>query len=81
MMEIDLARHVVRAAFRSSRELGDLLPFLKEHLNAKECEGYAKTIASAVAAIQVAVLNKLMVEHPSLEAEIDVTIAKYDRYL
>jgi len=54
---------------------------LKEHLNAKECEGYAKTIASAVAAIQVAVLNKLMVEHPSLEAEIDVTIAKYDRYL
>jgi hypothetical protein len=45
-MDIDLALYVVRAAFRSSRELGDLGPFLKEHLRAEEYRPYAPAIAS-----------------------------------
>jgi hypothetical protein len=35
-MNIDLARDVARTAFQSSRQLGDLLPTLKEHLNPAE---------------------------------------------
>jgi hypothetical protein len=80
-MEIDLARYLARAAFRSSRELGDLIPFLKTRLGAEEYQGYAKAIASAVAVIQIDLLNKLMLDHPALKAEIENSIAKYDRYL
>jgi hypothetical protein len=80
-MNIDLARHVARAAFRSSRELGDLIPYLKEHLSAEEYPSYAKAIASAVASIQLDLVNKLMTDHPGLEAEIETSIAKHGRYL
>ncbi|HVV92620.1 MAG TPA: hypothetical protein VHD15_04285 [Hyphomicrobiales bacterium] len=31
-MDIDLARHVVRATFASCHQVGDLLPLLKGHL-------------------------------------------------
>jgi hypothetical protein len=80
-MNIDLARHVARAAFRSSRELAELVPFLKARLGADEYSAYAKTIGSAVAAIQVDLMNKLVADHPGLEAEIEASIAKYGRYL
>ena len=80
-MNIDLARHVVRAAFRSSRELAELLPFLKDQLGPEEYTVYAKAVGSAVAAIQVDLMNKLVAAHPGLEAEIEASIAKHGRYL
>ena len=80
-MNIDLARHIVRSAFRSSRELGDLLPLLKQHLDASEYQRYAKAIASAVAATQLEVVNTVTADHPGLEAEIEALMSKYDRYL
>ena len=80
-MNIDLARHVARAAFRSSRELSELVPFLKDRLDAEEYTMYAKAIGSVIAAIQLDVMNKLVTDHPVLEAEIEAGIAKYGRYL
>jgi hypothetical protein len=80
-MNIDLARYVVGAAFRSSRELGDLVPFLKEHLDAEEYRPYARAIASGVAAIHLDLVNKLFADHPGLEAEVEASIQKYGRYL
>ncbi len=80
-MDIDLARHVARAAFRSSRELSDLIPFLKDHLDTEEYQPYAKAIASAVAAIHLDLMNKLFADHPGLEAEVEASIEKYGRYL
>lgn len=80
-MKIDLARHVARVAFRSSRELGELVPFLKSTLSPDEYASYAKAIGLAVAAIQVDLMNKLTTDHPGLEAEIAASIAKYGRYL
>ena len=50
-MNIDIARHVVRVAFRSSSELAELVPFLKSHLSAEEYSTYAKAIGLAVASI------------------------------
>ncbi len=44
-MDIDLARTIARAAFRSSRELGALVPVLKEKLAADEYKTYSKAIA------------------------------------
>jgi len=79
-MDIDLARDVARATFRSTRELGALVPVLKDKLEQGEYEIYAKAIASAIADIQLGILNRLIAEHPSLEAEIDVAIKKTGHY-
>ena len=80
-MNIDLARDVARTAFQSSRQLGDLLPTLKERLNPDEYQAYAKAIASAIAAIQLDLVNKVLADHPGLEAEIEASIAKHGRYI
>lgn len=80
-MQVELARHVVRAAFRSAGTLSTLIPFLKEHLDAKEYEPYAKMLAGAVAAIEVDLLNKIFAEHPGLEAEVCASIREYGRFL
>jgi hypothetical protein len=80
-MNIDLARDVVRVAFRSSSELAELVPFLKSYLSAEEYSTYAKAIGLAVVSIQVDLMNKLVADHPGLEADIEASIAKYGRYL
>jgi len=80
-MKIDLARHVARAAFRSSRELSELIPLLKDSLSAEEYAHYAKAIGLAVAAIQMEVMNKLASDHPGLDAEIEASINRFGRYL
>jgi hypothetical protein len=80
-MQFDLARHVARAAFRSSRELSELVPFLKERLDECEYKSYAKAIGMVVAAIQVDLVNKLMADHPALKSEIESHLAEYGRYL
>ncbi len=80
-MHIDLARHVVRTAFRSSRELGGLLGVLKAHCEPEEYEGYARAIATVIASTQLKIVNQVTSSLPELEAEIEAVIAKYDRYL
>lgn len=80
-MDIDLARHVLRIAFSASRELGTLVPLLKDHCDTTEYEPYAKAIASAIAAIQLSLVNKVAADYPELEAEMEATISAYGRYL
>ena len=80
-MNIDIARHVARAAFKSSHELSELVPFLNDRLGAEEYAAYAKAIGLAVAAIQVDLMKKLVTDHPGLEAEIEASIAKHGRYV
>jgi hypothetical protein len=79
-MDIEMARTVARAAFRSTRELGALMPLLKEKLPAGEYALYSKAIASAIANIQLDIVNKLTTEHPGLESEIEGSIKKAGRY-
>ena len=57
-MDIDLARHVVRIAFRSSRELGGLLGVLKAHCDPDEYEGYANAVAAAISSIQLKIVGR-----------------------
>ena len=47
-MERDLARHLIRTAFGTSRELRILLAMLKQHLGEQEYKGYALGIAGAI---------------------------------
>lgn len=80
-MDIEVARHVVRAGFRSARELDSLLSLLKMHCGAEEYAVYAKAIARAVASIHLEVMNKAIAAYPELEGEIEASIARYERYL
>lgn len=53
-MSDDLARHLLRTAFRTARELQDVLPLLHRHLGEEEYRGYATVIAGAIHAINEA---------------------------
>ena len=79
-MDIDMARDIARAAFRSTRELGALVPILKDRLEPREFDSYAKAIASAIAGIQLDIVNRLIAEHPALEAEIETAINRTGQY-
>lgn len=79
-MDIDVARDIVRAAFRSSSELQQLLGVLKEHCRPDEYQDYARSIATAVDGIGVSLINKVLAEHPELSSEIEATIVKTGRY-
>jgi len=79
-MDIETARDVVRAAFRSSSELRKLLMTLKERCRAEEYQDYARNIAAAIDAIGVSLTNKALAEHPELSSEIETSIAKDGRY-
>jgi hypothetical protein len=80
-MDINLARHVIRAAFRNARELSDLMRLLKAHCDAEEYKDYALGIAEAIDGINVALTNKVLSVYPELKNEIEASLAKYDRYL
>jgi hypothetical protein len=80
-MDRDVARHVLRVSFRASRELGNLVPLLKEELPAAEYEPLAKGIASAVAEVGFAVMEQVFALHPELRTEVDRQIDQYGRYL
>jgi hypothetical protein len=80
VMNIEIAREIVRASFRSTRELGNLILDLKRSLSAEEHQIYAKAIATAIATIQLEVLNKATAQFPELEKEIEEKIEATGRY-
>ncbi|MCB1487938.1 MAG: hypothetical protein KDJ88_10830 [Bauldia sp.] len=77
----DLARHLVRAAFRSGRELEEGLALLKTTCEPDEYRDYAIGIAAAIDGIHAALLSKAIAAYPELEGEIETEIEKYGRYL
>ena len=79
-MDIELAREVVRTAFRSSAELQALLPMLRRRCNAQEYQTYALGIAAAIDAIGVEVTNRALAAHPGLVNEIESTVERQGRF-
>jgi hypothetical protein len=78
-MDIDLARDMIRTAFRSSSELQEFLGVLKQRCSPEECKDYSRGIA-AIDAIGVALINKALAEHPELNAEVEASIARHGQY-
>lgn len=79
-MNIELARAVIRGAFRSTSELANLLPALKEQCNPDEYKTYALGIAAAIDAIMTNTINRAVQAYPDLAKEIDEQIARHGRY-
>lgn len=79
-MDVDLARQMVRAAFRASGELESTLRALKAGCSEEEYRDLARGIAAAVDAVGKGVISKAIALHPELEAEIDAEINEYGDY-
>lgn len=79
-MHIDLARHVLRAAFRSTRALQELLPALKEGCSDEEYRQYALGIARAIDTVGAVLTNRVLAAHPGLAREIEADIASHGRF-
>ena len=80
-MEAEMARHVIRAAFRSARELEGLLALLKSHCNANEYNTYSRAIATAIDSIHHEIIDRVISSHAELKDDIEAKIAAYGRYL
>ena len=80
-MDIETARDVVRAAFRSSSELQRLLGPLKERCSPDEYRDYARGIAAAIDSIGVNLINKAIAAYPELSSEIETSIANRGRFV
>jgi len=80
-MDKELARHIVRATFRSSAGLEELLPLVRHHCGEEEARTYALAIASAIADIHRELTTRVFSTFPELEAEVERSIQKYGRIL
>jgi hypothetical protein len=80
-MDIGLARHTIRAAFRTTGELADLMQMLKAYCSAEEYKDYAIGIAAAIDSINAALLDKIYSSHPELKKEVEASMARYSCYL
>ena len=80
-MEKDVARHVVRMAFRSAAHLEHLLPLLKDHCSGDEYKVFAMAVAKAIGGINTELTNRVFSAYPELEREIEDNVNKYGRIL
>lgn len=76
-MEKDLARIVALTAFRSSADINNLIPLLKEHCSEEECRNFGVAIATASAGISQEILQKIFALYPEIAVEFDKQISKY----
>jgi hypothetical protein len=79
-MDIEMARQVIKVAFRTCSELQELLPLLKERCGADEYKDYALGIAAAIDAIGVSLTNKALAAHPELVEEIEAKVTRYGSF-
>ncbi len=80
-MDKDIARHLIRVNFRCSRELQEVMLFLKQQLPEDAYAPFARKIAKAIAEVGDALTNTALAAHPDLEAEVETSLARYERYL
>jgi len=78
-MDKEVAREVIRAAFRSGAELEKLLPVLKQRCSAEEYKDYARQVGMAIDGIDAALLDKVLAQFPELNAEIEAKMVAAGR--
>ena len=76
-MDEDLARIIATAGMKASKELGDLIPLLNDHL--PDDRELRIGVATAIAEIGLNVLNPAFERFPALKAEFDRRADKYGR--
>ena len=75
-MDKELAREVIRAAYRSGTELENLIGALKIGCSPEEYKLYLRQIAMAIDGIHVALVDKVLARYPELTAEMEANLAR-----
>ncbi|HEV8015212.1 MAG TPA: hypothetical protein VGP48_06745 [Stellaceae bacterium] len=78
-MDKDLAKDLVRRAFKAMSILGDSLPMLKAHCDETEYRAYLKAIGNTGAAISTEIIHRVFAEHPDIEKEFEARFRSVDR--
>ncbi len=78
-MNSDMAWQVIRAAYRSSRELNEFLYILKSQGDKDDYEFYRKGIATAIHLIHVELTDRALSRHPELEQRIERELAEFGK--
>jgi hypothetical protein len=81
MMELKIAKHVVRTAAGASADLASLLPLLKENCAKGEYELVAKAIATILAEISFEIMNPIFRNFPQVEVEVNDEIEEFGKIL
>lgn len=76
-MKKEIALHAAIIAFKSSSNLTDLVPFLKEHCEEVEYRKYLEAIGDAIGCIHNKISKEIYEGHPEIKAEIDKRIEDY----
>jgi len=80
-MDKELARDVIRAAYRSGAELEKLGVTLKERASPETYKDFMRQVAVAIDGIHVALVDKVLVRYPELDAEMQSNLARTGRVM
>jgi hypothetical protein len=72
----DLARDIIRVAFRSGRELETLVRPLKDQCTAEDYRDWMRHVAVAIDGLHVALVDKALARFPELETELDAVLSR-----
>ncbi len=70
-MDKDVARDIIRAAFRSGAELEVLLPILKQRCSEEDYKFFRHQVATALHGVSAALIDNVLSRFPELAAEIE----------
>jgi hypothetical protein len=80
-MDKDIARKVIRVAFRSGRELETLIAPLKVRCTPDDYHFFLRQIAMAIDGIQTALVDEAVKRFPELEAEMESNVKRTGRVM
>jgi hypothetical protein len=80
-MNKDLARSMIRTAFRASSEMQSMLPPSKAQLSPEKYRERAMAVASAVDMINQALIDPALQEFPELSDEVEQSLRQHGRYV
>ena len=75
-MDKDVARQIIRTAFRSGSELEGLIGVLKAGCDTNEYKYFAQQTAMAIDGIHVALVDAVLARFPELEKEMEANLAR-----
>jgi len=75
-MNKDVAREIIRASFRSERELENLSGFLKERCGPNDYKELVRSIAIAIDGINVELVKKALTMFPDLKLEMESNLKR-----
>ena len=76
-MDEQLARITINTAMRAARDIGGLMPLLKDHCDPDAREPLSIGVGTVVHEIYASIVDPLFERYPALKAEIESNVERY----